>query len=64
MTNKEREKLAITSFTLLVYSLIILKLLGFISWSWFWVLTPVWLTFSLLLVLITFIIIKNILGEI
>lgn len=31
---------------------VILKLTGFINWSWGWVLSPIWITLALILVLI------------
>jgi fatty acid desaturase len=31
---------------------IALKLTGFIEWSWFWVLSPLWITFIVLFILI------------
>ena len=32
---------------------IALKLLGKISWSWFWVLSPIWISISFIILLIT-----------
>jgi hypothetical protein len=29
-----------------------LKLIGYITWSWWWVLSPVWIPFSLMFVLV------------
>lgn len=34
---------------LLTIIFIVLKLLGKISWPWFWVLSPIWISFSLFL---------------
>jgi fatty acid desaturase len=31
---------------------IALKLMGYITWSWWWVLSPVWICFSLMFVLV------------
>lgn len=30
---------------------IVLKLVGVINWSWFWVLSPLWITFVLIIIL-------------
>ena len=43
---------------------IVLKLLGYISWSWWWVLSPIWISFLLTLgilfvVLILWVIFKD-----
>jgi hypothetical protein len=35
----------------------ILKLTGIIHWSWVWVLSPVWIPFSLMCVLVIFVLI-------
>lgn len=35
----------------LTIAFIVLKLLGYISWSWWWVLAPVWIPIALVLVL-------------
>ena len=42
--------------TLLTIVFITLKLCNVISWSWIWVLSPIWITFGLLGVLIPIII--------
>lgn len=34
----------------LTIAFIVLKLLGFISWSWTWVLSPIWIPIVLLIV--------------
>lgn len=31
---------------------IVLKLVGVINWSWFWVLSPLWITFVIVIILI------------
>ena len=36
---------------LLTIIFIILKLIGKISWSWWWVLSPLWITFGIVLVI-------------
>ncbi len=37
---------------LLTIVFIILKILGFIQWSWLWVLSPLWIPFALIFVTI------------
>lgn len=41
-------------FGLLTIVFITLKLVGYIDWSWWWVLSPVWISFLLVLALIVF----------
>ena len=36
---------------LLTIAFIVLKLTNVITWSWFWVLSPLWMSFSIFLVL-------------
>lgn len=45
-------------FGLLTIVFIVLKLIGIINWSWFWVLSPLWIGFALgiTVILIVFII--------
>ena len=38
---------------LLTLAFVVLKLLGVISWSWWWVLSPIWIGAILVLLLIT-----------
>lgn len=33
---------------MLLVAFVVLKLLGLITWSWFWVLSPIWMPFALL----------------
>lgn len=49
-------------WTLLQILFIALKLTGVISWSWIWVLAPIWIGFitSLIIIIIMFIIIKKV----
>lgn len=35
---------------------IALKLLGYIDWSWWWVLSPLWIGFAIALVLVTLVV--------
>ena len=37
---------------LLTIVFIVLKLLKVISWSWIWVLSPVWITFALYIIIV------------
>lgn len=37
--------------TLLAIAFIVLKLLGKLSWSWWWVLAPIWLPLAVVIVL-------------
>jgi phosphoglycerol transferase MdoB-like AlkP superfamily enzyme len=37
---------------LLTIAFIVLKLTGFISWSWWWVLSPLWISFGLVIGLV------------
>ena len=46
---------------LLAIAFIVLKLLGFITWSWLWVLAPMWIPFCIILVVVLFIIIASLL---
>lgn len=38
--------------TVLTLIFIVLKLTGFIAWSWLWVLSPLWITFVVAFVII------------
>lgn len=31
---------------------IVLKILGYITWSWWWVLSPIWIPFALVIVVV------------
>lgn len=37
---------------LLTIAFIVLKLTGVITWSWLWVLSPIWISFALLIVVV------------
>lgn len=39
-------------FGLLTVSFIILKLTGYINWSWWWVLGPLWIPIALLTIIV------------
>ena len=49
---KERNGLTLADVLLVVF--IILKLCGVVNWSWWWVLSPVWI--SLIIVIICYLI--------
>jgi len=36
---------------LLAILFIALKLMGYIKWNWFWVLSPIWISFGLVIIL-------------
>lgn len=40
---------------LLTIAFIVLKLTGVITWSWIWVLSPIWISFALVVLSIVFI---------
>ncbi len=37
---------------LLTIAFIVLKLTGFIAWSWWWVLSPLWISFGLVVAIL------------
>ena len=43
---------------LLTIAFIVLKLCGVIAWSWWWVLSPVWISAAIVLIIIIGVIIK------
>lgn len=46
-------------FGLLGIAFIVLKLLNIISWSWAWVLSPIWIPMIIATVIIIIVVIKN-----
>lgn len=40
----------IQGVVMMQFTMIFLKLLDFVTWSWFWVLTPVWLSGILMII--------------
>ena len=48
---------------LLTVAFIVLKLCKVISWSWWWVLAPLWISIALWLVLIIIAVVVCLLGE-
>jgi len=47
---EKKERVGIGFVGLLTVAFIVLKLCGVIAWSWWWVLSPVWITAILLFV--------------
>lgn len=37
---------------LLTIAFIVLKLMGYIAWSWWWVLSPLWISFALVVLIL------------
>lgn len=50
MENKSSSSGGIGFFGLLTIAFIILKLVGVIKWSWVWVLSPLWIGASILII--------------
>ncbi len=48
---------------LLTVAFIVLKLMNAITWSWWWVLSPIWISFSIGIVAIIVLIILKILSD-
>lgn len=48
------ESISSYAFGLLLATLIILKLIGYINWSWWWVTVPFWGGFALAIILMLF----------
>ena len=44
---------------LLAIVFIVLKLCGVINWSWVWVLSPIWISFALVIIIIVVFILVN-----
>lgn len=64
--NKQKVEVSIAPSlpVLLTVAFIVLKLCGVISWSWLWVLSPLWISFALgILLLIVLLIIAVIAGR-
>ncbi|HDS1140230.1 TPA: hypothetical protein QDZ75_004308 [Stenotrophomonas maltophilia] len=47
---------------LLTIVFITLKLTGFIAWSWWWVLSPVWISASITIVIIGIVLVLSLIG--
>ena len=53
MKNKEQSASGGISFAgLLTIAFIVLKLTGVISWSWLWVLSPIWISLVIAIIMI------------
>lgn len=52
----EKSSGALTATGLLQVAFIVLKLIGKISWSWFWVLSPTWILIVLIVILVIIIV--------
>ena len=50
--NKSTSSSGIGFFGLLAILFIALKLTGYITWSWLWVLAPIWITFIMVVFVI------------
>ena len=48
---------------LLTIAFIVLKLTNFISWSWWWVLSPIWITASIFIFIIVFCYVMSVLTD-
>lgn len=51
MKDKNKVTNSLGFFDLLAILFIALKLIGFINWSWLWVLSPIWIPASLVVVI-------------
>ena len=49
MSNKKPASLGVCDVLAIIF--IVLKLLGVITWSWLWVLSPIWISIIIVLVL-------------
>ena len=52
MSNKNINYNGIGFCGLLTIAFIVLKLIGYISWSWIWVLSPLWISWLIAILLI------------
>ena len=48
---------------LLTVAFIVLKLTGYITWSWWWILSPIWISFILVLIIVGIIALVAVLKE-
>lgn len=64
MSNKSTSSSSGIGFTgLLTIAFVTLKLLGKITWSWWWVLSPLWIGFLLMIIVCVVIFIIIFIGE-
>ena len=52
MANSNSSSGGIGFFGLLTIVFIVLKLMGIISWSWWWVFSPAWIPFAVVMVIL------------
>ena len=52
MSEQKTSRDGISTTGALAVAFIVLKLCGVITWSWWWVLSPVWIPFILVLILL------------
>lgn len=65
MENKTNYIGQVSALELLTLVFITLKLLGKITWSWLWVLSPIWITIGIVIIIAVIMIIIGIIkGEI
>ena len=58
MNNNRNGGLSLSGVLLVVF--IVLKLVGVITWSWWWVLSPLWISLILWILIIIYIIIRRV----
>lgn len=49
---KERKSTGVGFSGLLTIAFIVLKLVGVIDWPWIWVLSPLWISFALIVLIV------------
>lgn len=54
MENRTETKGGIGFTGLLTIAFIVLKLCGVINWTWVWVLSPLWISFGLVVLIVVF----------
>lgn len=47
-------------FGLLTLVFIVLKLTGYIAWSWWWVLSPIWISWLVIISILAFVVIVGV----
>lgn len=65
MTNQNEKKTSgsIGILTILFVVFLVLKLVGVISWSWWWVTAPLWMPLALAVILATIIVIVKVITR-
>ena len=63
MSNKKSKSSSVNFCSLLAIAFIVLKLTKVISWSWLWVLSPLWVPVALSVVILIFYIIFKVIPE-